>query len=140
MLVMACGVIPVSSTMGALKWFVSWFALVDLFQLKMLNFYLWKTAKVLSGGILYVLWFRGLRAHAGYGPWRSCLWALGFCLLFSSLDEGLPWFFPSRGAGIHDIILDLSGSSLAALLTFAVWTPRTGAVPLITGQHTAGSE
>ena len=30
----------------------------------------------------------------------------------------------SRGASIRDVMLDMSGASLAALITAAVWRPR----------------
>lgn len=39
------------------------------------------------------------------------------------MDEGRQWFYPSRGASLGDVLLDLSGSSLAALVTFAAWNP-----------------
>ncbi len=140
MLVMARGVVPVDSTMGALKWFASWFATVGLVQLKILNLYLWKTGGFLAYGILYVLWFRAFQRHAGASLGGAFLLAMGLCVLLFTLtlnrqgQEGV-W------AAINwDNLLGLSGSCLAALLTFAVMTPRTGAVPLITGQHTAGSE
>ena len=73
---------------------------------------------------MYFLWFRAFRGHAGYGPWRACLWSLGFCLFFASMDEGRQVFYPSRGASVYDVILDMSGAGLAALITGAVWTPR----------------
>ena len=72
---------------------------------------------------MYFLWFRAFRAQAHYGLWRACLWSLGFCLLFSSTDEGRQWFYASRGASISDVILDMSGASLGALIAGAVWTP-----------------
>ena len=28
------------------------------------------------------------RGHASYGSWSACFWSLGFCLLFSSMNEG----------------------------------------------------
>jgi VanZ family protein len=128
------------NTWGLLKWLTSWFATVTPAQLRTMNFYLRKTGHVLAYGLMYFLWFRAFRAHAGYGPWRSCLWALGFCLLFSSLDEGRQWFFPSRTGSIRDVILDLSGSGLAGLITYAVWNPRMGTAPGLTGQHRTGLE
>jgi VanZ family protein len=139
-LVMSGDLGSAKNSWGLLKRLTSWFVALTPAQLDTLNFYLRKTGHVVAYGFMYFLWFRAFRAHAGYGPWRSCLCALGFCLLFSSLDEGRQWLFPARGPSIRDVILDLSGSSLAALLTFAVWKPRTGAVPWLTGQHPAGSE
>jgi len=39
------------------------------------------------------------------------------------MDEGRQWFYSTRGASIGDVILDMSGASLAALISGAVWTP-----------------
>jgi VanZ family protein len=89
----------------------------------MINFYVRKTGHVLAYGLMYYLWFRAFREQADYGPWRACLWSLGFCLLFSSIDEGRQWFYASRGASISDVLLDMSAASLTALITAAVWTP-----------------
>jgi VanZ family protein len=89
---------------------------------------------------MYFLWFRAFRGYADYGPWRACLWALGFCLLYSSMDEGRQWFSATRGASILDVILDMSGAGLAALITAAVWTPgsKSAAISRITeGQSVA---
>jgi VanZ family protein len=91
---------------------------------------------------MYVLWFRAFRAQAHYGPWRTCLWSLGFCLFFASMDEGRQWFYPSRGASIRDVILDMSGASLTALIVGAVWPPgsKTAAISGIAGGQTIGPE
>ena len=116
--------------------------LVDLepAQIDMINLFLRKTGHVLAYGCMYFLWFRAFRGYADYGPWRSCLWALGFCLLYSSMDEGRQWFYASRGASVYDVILDMSGASLAALIAAAVWTPgsKSAAISRITeGQSVA---
>ena len=91
---------------------------------------------------MYFLWFRAFRGHADYGPWRACLWSLGFCLFFASMDEGRQWFYASRGASVDDVILDMSGASLAALITGAVWTPgsKSAAISGIAGGQTIGPE
>ena len=39
------------------------------------------------------------------------------------MDEGRQWFNASRGGSISDVILDMSGASLGALIAGAVWTP-----------------
>ena len=95
-----------------------------------------KTGHVLAYGVMYVLWFRAFRGHADYGPWRACLWSLGVCLFYASMDEGRQWFYPSRGASIYDVILDMSGAGLAALITGAVWTP--GSKPVVISGNTGG--
>ena len=57
------------------------------------------------------------------------------------MDEGRQWFYPSRTASIGDVILDMSGASLAALITAAVWRPRSPALSIsITGRHATGPE
>jgi VanZ family protein len=88
-----------------------------------------KTGHFLSYGLMYVLWFRAFRAQADYGPWRACLWSLGLCLFYASMDEGRQWFYASRGASISDVFLDMSGAGLAALIAAAVWTPAPTAPP-----------
>jgi VanZ family protein len=118
------------NTLGLLNWLLSWFVDLGLAQLKMINFYVRKTGHFLAYGLMYVLWFRAFRGQAHFGPWRACLWSLGFCLLFSSLDEGRQWFYPTRGASISDVILDMSGASLAALIAGAVWQAWDLAAPI----------
>ncbi|OGR28294.1 MAG: hypothetical protein A2139_11820 [Desulfobacca sp. RBG_16_60_12] len=111
-------------------------------QLKMINFYVRKTGHVLAYGLMYFFWFRALRGHGEYGPGRAVIWSLGFCLLYASADEGSQWFYASRGASVHDVILDMSGAGLAALVTAALWRPRYPALTLagIPGRQTRGSE
>jgi VanZ family protein len=112
------------NTFGLLQWLLSWVAALKPAEINKINFYLRKTGHVLSYGLMYFLWFRAFRGQAALGPWRAVIWSLGAVLLFSSLDEGRQWFYPSRGASIRDVILDMSGASLAALITAAVWRPR----------------
>ena len=127
------------NSLGILKWLLSGSVALEPAQLKMINFYVRKTGHVLAYGLMYFLWFRAFRGHADYGPWRACLWSLGFCLFYSSIDEGRQWFYPSRGASIRDVILDMSGASLAALITAAVWRPRSPTLSIpITGRPATG--
>jgi len=130
------------NTLGILKWLFAWFVDLTPAQLKIINFYVRKTGHFMAYGLMYVLWFRAFRAQAHYGPWRACLWSLGFCLLFASMDEGRQWFDPSRGASIRDVILDMSGASLTALIVGAVWPPgsKTAAISGIAGGQTIGPE
>ena len=108
----------------------------------MLNFYVRKTGHVLSYGLMYFLWFRAFRAQAHYGPWRACLWSLGFSLFLSSTDEGRQWFSSSRGGSIYDVILDMSGAGLAALIAAAVWPSgsQNAAISGIAGGQNIGPE
>ena len=109
-------------------------------QIKIINFYVRKTGHVLAYGLMYFLWFRAFRAQAHYGPWRACLWALGFCLFYASADEGRQCFYASRGASINDVSMDMAGASLAALVAGAVWTPgsKTGAISGIAAGQITG--
>jgi VanZ family protein len=130
------------NTLAILKWLLSGFVALEPAQLKAINFYVRKTGHVLAYSLMYFLWFRAFRGHADCGPWRACLWSLGFCLFYSSMDEGRQWFHPSRGASIGDVILDMSGASLAALITGAVWKPgsKTVAISGIAGGQAIGPE
>lgn len=130
------------NTLGILKWLLSWFVDLEPAQLRLLNFYVRKTGHVLAYALMYLLWFRAFRAQAHYGPWRACLWSLGFCLFYALMDEGRQWFYDSRGASIGDVILDMSGVSLAALIAGAVWTPisKTAAISGIAEEQTMGPE
>jgi VanZ family protein len=130
------------NTLGLLKWFFSWFVDLAPSQLKLINFYVRKTGHLLAYGVMYGLWFRAFRAQAHYGLWRACLWSLGLCLLYASMDEGRQWYNASRGASINDVLLDMSGASLAALVIGAVWTPgpKTAAISGIAEGQTIGPE
>jgi VanZ family protein len=138
---MSGDVASAKNTFGLLKWLLSW--LVDLkpAQIYRVNFYLRKTGHALAYGLMYFLWFRAFRGHLGTTPWRAFFSALGLCLLVSMTDEGRQTLVKTRGGSGYDVLLDLSGASLAALITFAVWTPRPKARALAgaTGRQTAGS-
>jgi VanZ family protein len=112
-----------TNTRYLLQWLLSWFVDLERAQIDLINFFLRKTGHVLAYGLMYFLWFRAFRSQLHYGPWRACLWALGFCLFYSSADEGRQCFYASRGASICDVMIDMSGAGLAALITGAVWTP-----------------
>jgi VanZ family protein len=131
-----------TNTLTLLQWVLSRFVALDPDQLGLINHYLRKTGHCLSYGGLYFLWFRAFYGHGARGPGRSLLWSLGCCLCLALLDEGRQWLYPSRGASMADVILDMSGSSLGALLTAVLWTPgvKTPALPAMTGRQTRGPE
>jgi len=118
------------NTFSLLKWLLSWFVTLNPSQLKIINFYLRKTGHAVAYGLMYFLWFRAFRGHLDTGPGRAFLYALGLCLLVSMTDEGHQSFAKFRGGSGYDVLLDLCGASLAALITFAVWTPRPKAAAL----------
>ena len=125
-----------------LKWLLSWFVALEPAQLTLINFYVRKTVHVLAYALMYLLWFRAFRGQADFGPWRACLWALGFSLLYASADEGRQCLYASRTGCVSDVLLDMSGAGLAALITFAVWTPgpKTAALSGPGGGSTLGPE
>jgi VanZ family protein len=131
-----------NNTLDILEWLFSWFVDLEPAQFNIINSYGRKTGHVLAYGCMYFLWFRAFRGQAHYRPWRACLWSLGFCLLFSSIDEGRQWFYPTRGASIGDVFLDMSGASLAALIVGAVWTPgsKTAAISGVAEGQTSRAE
>jgi VanZ family protein len=118
------------NTFGLLKWLLSWFVALKPRQIDMVNFYFRKTGHAVAYGLMYFLWFRAFRGHLGTNSGRAFLFALGLCLLVSITDEGHQSFTKFRGGSGYDVLLDLSGASLAALITFAAWTPRPTAVAL----------
>ena len=131
-----------TNTRHLLQWLLSGVVALKPAQIDLINFCLRKTVHVLAYGCMYFLWFRAFRGNADYGPWRACLWSLGFCLLYSSADEGRQWFYASRGASIYDVLLDMSGASLAALIAGKIWTPasKPAVISGKAGRQTAGPE
>ena len=127
-----------TNTRRLLQWLLSGLVTLQPTQIHLINFYLRKTGHVLAYGFMYFLWFRAFREQVDCGPWRSCLWSLGLCLLYASADEGSQWFYASRGVSVYDVILDMSGAGLAALVTAAVWRPRYRALTVagILGRQT----
>jgi VanZ family protein len=130
------------NTLGLLKWLLSRLTDLEPAQLNLINLYVRKTGHAVAYGLMYFLWFRAFRGHAGYGQRRACLWSLGVCLFFASMDEWRQWFSSSREGSVYDVILDMSGTGLAALISGAVWTP--GSKPVVTsvaaGAQTIGPE
>jgi VanZ family protein len=130
------------NTYGLLRFLLSWFWDLTPARLDLINFYVRKTGHFLAYALMYLLWFRAFREQTDYGPWRTCLWSLGFCLFFSLVDEGRQCFYDSRGASVYDVLLDMSGAGLAALIVAAVWPPgaKTAATSGIDGRQTIGPE
>jgi VanZ family protein len=112
------------NTFGLLKGLLSWFGPVSQAQIDQINFVVRKTGHATAYGLMYVLWYRAMRGHLGVSRGRACFASLGLCLLVSMTDEGHQSFTQTRGGSVYDVFLDLSGASLAALLTFAVWSLR----------------
>jgi len=120
-----------------LYYLLSWFTTVDLGELTQVNAIMRKIGHGLSYGILYFLSFRAFRAHMGLSQGRACLSSLGLCLSVAAASVEKKCFTASRGGCIADVLLDLSGSGLAALLSLAFWTPHAKAVQVsgVTGRQ-----
>jgi VanZ family protein len=130
------------NTRHLLQWLLSWLVALKPAQIDLIHFCLRKTGHILVYGCMFFLWFRALRGYADYEPWRACLWALGFCLLYASADEGRQWFYFSRSASVNDVLLDMSGASLAGLITGGFWMPgfKTAALSGIDRASAIGPE
>lgn len=124
---MSGDVASAQNTFGLLQWLLSRFVVLKPAQIGMVNFYLRKTGHAVSYGLMYFLWFRAFRGHLGTTPGRAFLSALGLCLLVALTDEGHQAFTETREGSGYDILLDLSGSMVTAMITFAVWSPRSKA-------------
>jgi VanZ family protein len=137
-LIMSGDIASYKNTRYWLYCLVSWFTTVQLGELTRVNAILRKIGHGLSYGISYFLWFRAFRAHMGLSPGRACLSSLGLCLSVAVTDEGHQCFTASRGGCIADVLLDLAGAGLVALLTFAFWTPHPKAAQVsgVTGRQT----
>jgi VanZ family protein len=128
-----CAVIVViSGDLGAskntgilLKWLLSWFPPLSPAQFKQLHFFIRKAVGHFGNyAFLFFLWFRAFRSNPDRRSWRVYLFSLALCLIPALLDEGHQAFFASRGSSLRDVALDMSGATLAALITRFVWTPR----------------
>jgi VanZ family protein len=118
------------NTYFLLKWLFSWFVVPKPAQIHMINYYMRKSGHVMAYGLMYFLWFRAFWGHAGYRPWRACLWSLGLSLCFSLMDEGRQSFYSSRGSSLWDVLLDTSAAGLAGLIIAVVWRSRPPAKSL----------
>lgn len=117
------------NTLLLVKWALAWIPSLSRHQIIMIHFYLRKTSHVMSYGILYYLWFRAYQGHLRYSLQRSFLWSLGLCLTVALLDEGHQALLLSRTGRLADVVLDSAGSTLGAMITFSLWTPRSPAAP-----------
>jgi VanZ family protein len=82
-------------------------------------------------GILYLLWFRLLRLRLGLSLGRATLWGLGLCVLVGAGEEAAETLAPGRVGQVSDVILDLAGASIAALLVWGLTragAPRPGEI------------
>ncbi|MEJ2671872.1 MAG: VanZ family protein [Deltaproteobacteria bacterium] len=120
---MSGDVASAKNTFGLIKWLLSWFAALHPAQIGKINFYLRKIGHATAYGLMYFLWFRALRAHLDLGRGWAFLCSLGLCLMVSVIDEGHQSFTRFRGGSSYDVLLDLGGAMLTALITFALWRP-----------------
>ena len=83
-----------------------------------------KGSHLVAYGILYLLWFRPLRVRLGLSLARAALWGLGLCLLVGAGEEVAQQMTQGRVGQVSDVILDLAGASLAALLVWGLTRAR----------------
>ena len=110
-------------TLGLVRWLLAWLPLSPP-QIDLAHAFLRKIGHATVYGTLYFLWFRAYQGHLNYSLTRAFLWSLGLCFLVAVLDEGHQAFIPSRSGRVADLVLDVGGSALGALITFSLWTPR----------------
>jgi VanZ family protein len=111
-------------TRHLLEWLLSGWVSLNPEQYKIINRYLRKIGHLMAYGSMYFLWFRALRGHGGYGPWRAFFQSMVLCLTIAGLDEGRQWLHRSRGGSLLDVGWDMIGSGLGALITAWGWRPR----------------
>jgi VanZ family protein len=113
------------NTFNLLHWLLSGFVTLSPAQINKINFFLRKTGHITAYGLMSFLWFRAFRAHLGVSSGRAFLYALGLCLLVSATDEGHQSLTRFRGGSGYDVLLDMAAAGLAALITLALWRPRS---------------
>lgn len=120
-------------TLPWVKWLVSQLVTLSPSQLELLHNFLRKLGHLLAYGTLSFLWFRTLKGHLRWGLRRSLLGALLLCLIVASLDEGYQSLFPTRNGCLGDVVLDMGGAALGALLTATLHRPGSPSLPIRTG-------
>jgi VanZ family protein len=121
MVTLSGGLGSADNTRQVLQWLLAGFVAVEPVQLEGINFWLRKSAHILSFALLFSLWFRAFYRHLGVRRGASILLTLILCLGAGIIDEWHQTFFPSRHGRLVDIMLDLCGSGFMALLTFWGW-------------------
>jgi VanZ family protein len=107
-----------------LWWLISWFTIPSAAELMVITLYARKFGHVFFYGIQFFLWFRAIQGYWDMERRSAALYALGFCLILAMVDEGRQSFYPSRGASLWDVSLDMGGAGLAALFTLGFWNPK----------------
>jgi VanZ family protein len=111
-------------TLVILKWLLSWLTLEPK-EFNEVHYLVRKTIGHFGNyAFLFFLWFRAFRSNQNHRPGRVYLWSLVLCLILALLDEGHQAMFSSRGSSLKDVALDMSGATVAALITRFVRTPR----------------
>jgi len=88
-----------------------------------------KSAHVFEYGLLGVLLWRALPGAVKAGPdWRRAGLALAIAAGYGATDEFHQRFVPSRGASVHDVVIDACGA--AAALTAVMLVRRKRSEPV----------
>ncbi len=112
------------NTLGLVKWLLSWIPGLTLGQIYLIHGYLRKLGHLTAYGLLFFFWFRAFRGHFQPAPRWSPLWSLALCLAVACLDEGHQAFFQSRTGSPRDVVLDMTGAGISALIILAIWRRR----------------
>lgn len=117
-------------TLAFTSWLLSWFLLPSPEALDRCHFVLRKSGHILLYGILFILWCRACQRQLNWPRGRATWAGAGICLVTALLDEGWQSETLLRHASASDVLLDLTGVGLAALLTRKAWqTPPPGPPP-----------
>ncbi len=119
-------------TLAWVKWLVSPLVTLSPSQVEILHEFLRKLGHLLAYGTLSFLWLRTFKGHLRWGLRRSLLGALLLCLIVASLDEGYQSLFPTRNGCLKDVVLDMGGAALGALLTATLHRLRSPSLPIRT--------
>ncbi len=90
-----------------------------------IHFLIRKCAHVTEYFILSLLVLEAIRG--GRGGWNRTwgIWAISIAAIYASTDEIHQLFVPSRGASVVDVMIDISGATLAQFF-MSWWTSRHG--------------
>lgn len=113
------------NTLVLSHWLLSWFLVPSPEMLSIFNHILRKSSHLIIYGVLFLLWQRAFQRELGWSWRRATLAALGLCLALAIMDETWQSWTGGRQARGGDVLLDLAGAGLAALLTWKFWRPST---------------
>lgn len=85
---------------------------IDITDIYLIDFLIFKTLHVIEYGLLYFLLFRALYGHRKYGMGQAFFLALTIGVLYAASDEVHQTFVPNREGRLRDVVIDFIGMSL----------------------------